>query len=344
MVLGLGKTHIPYGMFDVERSADEARRFAKCERIYHRGQEIAWDGKEILPMLIEKHGGIDVEDDKKEALKRIFSIILWGELAAWRIAAQLADRLEPLEAKMAATSQAHDEARHFYVMYDYLCKLGYVPERLDRAPQAILDIVVGTDNLAYKLVGMQLLVEPMALTVFQTVREIAVEPVLTELMRYFERDEARHVGLGMQYLPVLMKDWNRRQISAMVTFQVRLMFWALWEQKILENDLVVLGIDPRKSLDRARKKQLAVLQTAFEAIGLPLDRERNYATMTMNAVIEFLFPADGVKAGLRGKLESVWNAFWRRPDRIDVTELDVHFSHAIKTARGEIARAERISA
>ena len=47
-------------------------------------------------------------------------MLMWGELAAWRISAQLADRLEPLEMKMAATSQAHDEARHFYVMHDYL--------------------------------------------------------------------------------------------------------------------------------------------------------------------------------------------------------------------------------
>ncbi|MCA9620817.1 MAG: ferritin-like domain-containing protein, partial [Myxococcales bacterium] len=198
-IAGFGKTEIRYDMFDIVRNAEEARRLSKCERIYHRGQTLAWDGKDILGSLLAEHGAPQIEPDKKEALKRVFAIILWGELAAWKISAQLADRLVPLEAKMAATSQAHDEARHFYVMHDYLKLLDYVPERMDRAPQALLDLVLNTDNLAYKILGMQLMIETIALTIFQTVRELEVEPIITELMKYYEKDEARHVGLGMQY-------------------------------------------------------------------------------------------------------------------------------------------------
>src|ERR1041384_2753906 len=126
---------IPYDMFSIERSAAEAKRYAKCERIYHKGQELAWDGKEILPMLLEKHGGVKIRPEQREPLKRLFAIILWGELAAWKISAQLADRLVPLEARMAATSQAFDEARHFYTMYDYLKELDYIPQRLRPAPR-----------------------------------------------------------------------------------------------------------------------------------------------------------------------------------------------------------------
>ena len=248
-IAGFGKTDIRYDMFDIVRNAKEAKRFAKCERIYHRGQQMAWDGKEILPMLLEAHGGIQIADDKKKALERVFAIIMWGELAAWKISAQLADRLVPLEAKMAATSQAHDEARHFYVMHDYLSELGYVPERLDRAPQALLDLVLDTNNLAYKILGMQLMIETIALTIFQTVRELEVEPVISELMKYYERDEARHVGLGMQYLPSLMLDMNKREVSAMITFQVRLLTWAMWELKLLEPDFITLGIDPRMIIE-----------------------------------------------------------------------------------------------
>lgn len=340
MVSAFRKTHIPYDMFDVERSADEAKRFAKCERIYHRGQEIAWDGKEILSMLLEKHGGIHIEDRVKNALKRIFGIIMWGELAAWRIAAQLAEGLVPLEAKMAATSQAHDEARHFYVMHDYLRELGYVPERMDRAPQALLDMVLGTNNLAYKLIGMQLLIEPVALTMFQVTREHEVEPVLADLLRYFERDEARHVGLGMQYLPSMMKGWNRRQIGAMFTFQARLMYWALMETKLLESELAVLGIDPRTVVDSARKKQLAVLTEAFDAMGLQLGRDRNVATMIMNAAIELMFSPAGAPRDARSRIAAAWAAAWRRPERVSTSVLDVHHSHSIQTARGTVVSAE----
>jgi len=342
---GFGKTQIRYDMFDLAKSAEEAKRFGKCERIYHRGQEIAWDGKALLSSLVEEHGGIHLDPVKAEAVKRIFAIILWGELAAWKISAQLADSLVPLEAKMAATSQAHDEARHFYVMHDYLQQLGYDPERMDRAPQALLDLVLQTTNPAYKLLGMQLMIETLALTIFQTVRELDVEPVLTELMKYYERDEARHVGLGMQYLPSLMKGMNRRQVSALITFQCRLLFWALYELKVLEPDLRTLGIEPRDVLERGRRKQVAALNAAFGVLGIPFDRDRNPMVMVLNGAVEFLFPDPAAgRRPLRSTFESAWRAFWKPVGPVADDELDVHGRHAIRTARGGGAGADRVGA
>src|SRR5581483_8590455 len=109
-------------------------------------------------------------------LRRIFNILMWGELAAWKISAELADRLVELPAKMAATSQVHDEARHFYVMHDYLAAFGPIEKTIDRPSRALLDMALETESLAQKLMGMQLLIETIALTVFQAVRESAVEP------------------------------------------------------------------------------------------------------------------------------------------------------------------------
>jgi hypothetical protein len=339
-IAGFGKTEIRYDMFDIVQNANEAKRMAKCERIYHRGQEMAWDGKEILQMLKEKHGGIHVDPEKTKALERVFAIIMWGELAAWKISAQLADQLVPLEAKMAATSQAHDEARHFYVMHDYLTEIGYIPERLDRAPQALLDLVLDTNNLSYKILGMQLMIETIALTIFQTVRELDVEPVLSELMMYYERDEARHVGLGMQYLPSLMANMSRREVSAMITFQVRLLTWALWELKLLEKDFITLGIDPRVILDRGRKKQLGALHEAFDALGVGWEADRNYAAATLKAVTEVMFPTEETKRRPFKQFSEAWNAFWTDDERHNADELAVHHSHRIRTARGVEAAPE----
>jgi hypothetical protein len=334
---GFGKTELRYDMFDIVRNASEAKRLSKCERIYHRGQEMAWDGKEILPMLLAQHGGIRIAPEKKQALERVFAIIMWGELAAWKISSQLADRLVPLEAKMAATSQAHDEARHFYVMHDYLTELGYVPTKLDRAPQALLDLVLDTDNLAYKMLGMQLMIETIALTIFQTVREIDVEPVLTELMKYYERDEARHVGLGMQYLPSLISRMSRREVSALITFQVRLLVWALAELKLLEGDFATLGIEPRMILDRGRKKQLAALHEAFNALGVEWQMDRNYAAATLKAATEMVFPTNETRPSARKRMSEAWRVFWNKDDIHSDAEFDVHRVHRIKTARAGVA-------
>src|SRR6185503_16687918 len=140
----------------------------------------------------------------------VFGVIMWGELAAWKISAELADHLVPLEGRMAATSQAHDEARHFYVMYDYLRELGEVPKHMDRASRVVLDLTLETKSLPKKLLGMQLMIETLALTIFQAVRESRLEPVLADLLRYYEKDEARHVGLGLQMLPGMIKKMSMR--------------------------------------------------------------------------------------------------------------------------------------
>src|ERR1700756_24071 len=113
----------PYHLMQRDHLADAKAKFDKLERLYHVGHKQAWDGKQVLKELIQKHGGIQMAPEKKRALAEIFSTILWGELAAWSISADLALQLEDTEAKMAATSQVFDEARHFYVMRDYLLAL-----------------------------------------------------------------------------------------------------------------------------------------------------------------------------------------------------------------------------
>jgi len=317
------KSVLPYDMFDIDRSADEAKRLVKCGRIYHRGQDLIWDGREVLSSLIAEHGGVHVEGAKKEALREIFAAILWGELAAWKISAQLADRIEPLEAKMAATSQAHDEARHFYVMYDYMSELGPVPKRLKGAPEKLIGMVLGTDNLAHKLLGMQLMLETLALTVFQTVREAKVEPVLAELMKYYERDEARHVGLGVQYLPALIKAMNKREVAALIAFQCRVLVYGVYYAKQIEPHIRALGIEPRAVLERGRRKQVAALRESFEAIGISLDRKRNFALIATDAANEMLFP-ESRDAGMRERLRNAWKVVRDDQEVVSMDEFNVH--------------------
>lgn len=321
---------LSFDMFDLQRSADEAKAYNKCENIYHKGQHMAWNGREVLDMLVAKHGKPSMDPQTRAALQKIFAIILWGELGAWRISAQLADRLVPLEAKMAATSQVHDEARHFYVMYDYLQMLGDVPKSLDFAPRKLLEMVLKTDNLAYKLLGMQLMVETLALTIFQAVRLAKPEPVLAELMTYYERDEARHVGLGMQYLPVLLKDMNKVQMAGFFAFQSKILTLGIWETKVIEKDLITLGIDAREVMERARAKQMVVLQKTFESLGL--NPEKGLVIGLFSSAAEMLFPTEELKGDRMGQAKAALRALRGDLPDVDEEELAVHDTHKIMTA------------
>jgi hypothetical protein len=168
--------------------------------------------------------------------------------------------------------------------------------------------------------------------------------VLTELMRYYERDEARHFGLGMQYLPSLLGAMSARQARRLFLFQVRLIFWAISELKLLSDDFAQLGIDPRHILERAEKKQLAALQHVFAVLGWPLGQQRGGPEMTLAAIIELLFPAGDRAWGAR--LRAAWHAFRTPRDEPPPgsadAELGVHSGHAIRTARGVVVDGEPV--
>lgn len=291
---GFGKSQIHFDMFDLARDAEEARRMAKLGNLYHRGQDLAWDGRQVLADLIKQHGGIKLRDELREPLSRVFGVIMWGELAAWKISLQLADAIPELEPKMAATSQAHDEARHFYVMYDYLSELGTVPKTMDRASRALLDIVLETPNLAHKLLGMQLMVESLALTIFQAVRESRVEPVLADLLKYYEKDEARHVGLGVQLLPGMMMKMSRARGLAMFGFQMKMIGASIASLRSLAPSMRAIGMDPRQIMHLGRAKQTLAFHELARQLGITgVPRVREYVIRTTNSILEVLIPPVG---------------------------------------------------
>ena len=236
--------------------------------IYHRGQEKIWDGRKILASALAKHGGtINLPPDKMDSLIRIFTMILEGEDAAWKISLQLAAMLDDIPARMAATSQAHDEARHFYVMKYYLDLCGSTNGILPRTVLQALEMVKSTDSLPKKLLGMQLMVEPVALTIFQEIRKINVEPVLSELLGYFERDEARHVALGIQHLPVVMKSMSPISLISLTTWQYKLFMLELKGLKDLKTDFENLGLSVDQLFSLAEKKQLDALEEVSLNLG-----------------------------------------------------------------------------
>jgi hypothetical protein len=270
-------------MFDRERFGLDARTAQVLERIYHKGNRLSWDGKEVLSSLIAEHGVPKLADRDREALGRVFSVILWGELAAWRISAELADELESLEAKMAATSQAFDEARHFYVMHDYLLALDAMPERMPRGAEALLIEVMNADSLAKKLLGMQLMVEPVALTLFQLIRGLEIEPVLTHLLPYYERDEARHVALGLKYLPSLIRKMSKMERLGLWAYQAKLLSLEVLTQKTLRDDLEILGLDPRLMVDVGRGKQMTAISAVFDEAN---DGKRDIANEVLERYVD----------------------------------------------------------
>jgi hypothetical protein len=300
---------LPYGMFDSQSYGLAAKNAHVLERIYHKGQAFTWDGKEVLESLVQTHGKPSLSPSQRTAISRIFGLILWGELAAWRISAELADEIEPLEAKMAATSQAFDEARHFYVMHDYLSLVDALPERLDRQVENLLEEVMNANSLAKKLMGMQLMVEPVALTLFQVVRELGFEPVLTHLLPYYERDEARHVALGLKYLPALVEKMSVVERLDLWRYQFKLLSLEVLALKTIQDDLAGLGLNPRNLVEIGRAKQMAAFDIVFGGLeGKKRSMLGEALGRYMDFFMELTLPEEEGEHGLRDRFSRAISA------------------------------------
>jgi hypothetical protein len=291
----------PYRLIERDYLAEAQEKYARLERLYHQGQKNAWDGHALLQELLKKHGGIRLDPTKKEAIARIFSVILWGELAAWSVSADIAEELEDVEAKMAASGQVFDEARHFYTMRDYLLELGIEIPPLDGYTRRVLIDILESSSLIEKLIGMQLLVENIAVNLFRAVAKGGVEPVLSEIMPYFERDEARHVGLGILYLPSQLRKLSRLEAARLQLFQLKVSTFIVWATVLLRDSFAALNIDLHDTFRHGIKNQFEI----FAAMGRFADDKRGiyipkgFMARMNDLAVDLYFPRGEPPAWLR---------------------------------------------
>jgi hypothetical protein len=301
---GLRADEPPYAPGPEVAAAEEKSR--RLERLYHLTQERSWDGKAVLAELVKKHGppGRGMPRATREALVHVLTTLLWGELAAWSISADLALAIDDMDAKMAATGQVFDEARHFYVLRDYLLLLAGAEGAGERIPiprlggigRALLVDVLGTHDLAKKLVGMQLLFETNAVVIFKRVSEAELCPVLTELMPYFERDESRHVGLGVLYLPRLIARMSRAEMAGLGLFHARCLAMLIGAGLALRGRFETLGLDQKLMTARVTAMQDDIVRQMVAAHGRGVVRAvlNPKGSALGPKVIAFLHPEGGL--------------------------------------------------
>jgi hypothetical protein len=178
-------------------------------------QELPWDqdiDREAFAQTFTL-GGIPIQEtsfwqslalDKRWEIARrgaAFSLsnFLHGEQGALMVASQLVNAVPHMDGKFYAATQTVDEARHVEVFARYIEKLDHVYP-IAPSLKELLDKTLTVDGWMFKAVGMQVVVEGLALYTFREMRETTREPLLKQLLTYVSRDEARHTAFGIQYL------------------------------------------------------------------------------------------------------------------------------------------------
>ena len=163
------------------------------------------------------------------------SQFLHGEQGALLVASQLTSCAPTYNAKLYAASQTFDEARHVEAFNKYIQTRIKMMYPIGNALKSILDKILTDPRWDLKFIGMQIIIEGLALAAFQSSRELTKDPVLYDMLGLIIRDEARHVTFGINYLEEFIETLTEEEKEERAQFA----FEACWlsRERLLSTDV-----------------------------------------------------------------------------------------------------------
>ena len=184
-----------------------------------------WGDKEWLEVGIESQNWM-------------LSQFLHGEQGALVCTARIVESVPWIDAKYYAATQVMDEARHVEVFAKYIdTKLsGHYP--VNAHLKLLLDDIIRDSRWDMTYLGMQIMVEGLALAAFGFIHQLTTEPLLKKMLRYVMSDEARHVAFGVLSLQDFYKELTEAELrerqefafEAAVRMRDRFLQQEVWER------------------------------------------------------------------------------------------------------------------
>ncbi len=252
---------------------DYERSRTALEKLYEKAKTSQWNGKTDLPWDLEvdnerlaaEFGGanarfnmlVDLESSPLAAWGKqewsrfaveqqtwLLSQFLHGEQGALACTGLITATVPWIDAKYYAATQVMDEARHVEVFARYIEEKMGGAYPINPNLGGLLDRIIQDSRWDITYLGMQIMVEGLALAAFGMMHSITTEPLLKQLLRYVMSDEARHVAFGVLSLKEFYADLSHEEILSRQEFAfeaalaLRNRFYApeVWER---------LGADPR---------------------------------------------------------------------------------------------------
>ncbi len=202
--------------------------YEKAKRDQWNGtKQLAWDTdvdpeRGILPEMINPLIGFGpydrLNEKEKDRLRHgqvalQLSQFLHGEQGALIVASQLVGAVPWIDAKYYAGTQTMDEARHVEVFSRYLTEKLEWQWPINQNLKELLDATIKDSRWDFKYLGMQIVIEGLAMAAFGNLYHLTSEPLLKELIHYVMRDESRHVAFGMLSLHDYYRDMSASELK-----------------------------------------------------------------------------------------------------------------------------------
>jgi hypothetical protein len=229
--------------------------------LYQKGKDKQWDGQkridwdlevdpcdplgtpdEVSPLYGTPHWAKLTDRDKDELRRNYaswqFSQFLHGEQGAMVCAARIVESAPDLDAKFYSATQTMDEARHAEIYGRFLHeKVGMLYPINDNL-RSLLDDTLRDSRWDMPYLGMQVLIEGLALAAFGMIRDTTDKPLPKQILAYVMQDEARHVAFGRMALRDYYKQLSDAELREREEFVIQgcyLMRDRLRGVEVLEN-------------------------------------------------------------------------------------------------------------
>ena len=210
----------------------------RIKRLYELGKELNWnagtdiDWSQPMPDRGDTPPPIFWDDykpyqelsneDKFKFLQHrgswSLSQFLHGEQGALLVASQLVSCAPTFNAKLYAASQTFDEARHVEAFNKYIQTRQRMMYPIGNGLKSLLDKILTDPRWDLKFIGMQIIIEGLALAAFNVARQGTNDPVFKDMLYLIIRDEARHVTFGVNYLEEFIKTLSEDELEERAMF------------------------------------------------------------------------------------------------------------------------------
>lgn len=226
--------------WNVEVDVDWSPPFKPMTPEFFEFQDNQWKNHPQYKLLTKEQREEFHEDMNSWAVSQF----LHGEQGALLVASQLASCAPTYNAKLYAASQTFDEARHVEAFNKYLQTRLKRSWPIGASLKGLLDKILTDPRWDLKFIGMQVVIEGLALAAFQASRETSNDPVYKQMIEYIIRDEARHVTFGINYLKDFVQTLSEEEqmdranfaLEACTVSRNRLKAYDVWEKYGLDFD------------------------------------------------------------------------------------------------------------
>jgi hypothetical protein len=287
------------GTFDTVFNWEYDEMRGRLVTLYQKGKQKQWDSETKLDWSVDVDPGSEkngpdyyipifgsptwdkLSEKDRHQLRHhmgawLNSQFLHGEQGALICTAKIVQSVPDIDSKFYAATQVMDEARHVETYSRYLREKMEMAYPINRDLKTLLDQVIKDPRWDFTYLGMQIMIEGLALAAFSLIRDFSTEPLAKAINTYVMQDEARHVAFGRlalrDYYPQLTEAERAEReefvIEASFLMYGRFMAVEVWRHLGFNLREVIEYVEHSEMMKQFRKMLFSRIVPIVKDIGL----------------------------------------------------------------------------